>query len=159
MSGRFRVLEGVAVEGEFLSFVVLDGADEGVVVGGTRGRDFAKKELEMARGGDGGTGRGILRCEFGVIALDGGAGGYLSGSARRKVKDHAGLDLERRAQAIEEKASAKVATRIGLTPVYGRRAPRTGGARLGAHWNASVSVTCTWLSWMWLKRHFDLPSG
>src|SRR6266850_4115206 len=62
---------GWVVEGEVLGFVVPDGAEEGVVVGGALGGDLPQEKIDMARGGDGRAFRGVLGGEGSVVALDG----------------------------------------------------------------------------------------
>ena len=51
---------GWAVEGEVLGFIVLDGAEESVVVGGALGGDLPQEKIDMARGGDGRAFHGVL---------------------------------------------------------------------------------------------------
>src|SRR5467141_1024046 len=48
------------VEREVLGFVVLDGAEEGVVVGGALGGDLPQEKMDVARGGDGRAFRGVF---------------------------------------------------------------------------------------------------
>src|SRR5258708_24199597 len=85
---------GFAVEGKVLGLVVLDGAEEGVVVGGALGGDLPQQKVDMARGGDHQGFCGILGGEGGVIALDGSAcrrGGRRAGG---KVECHLGFDFK-----------------------------------------------------------------
>src|SRR6266850_4538705 len=56
---------GWAVEGKVLGFVVPDGAEEGVVVGGALGGDLPEEKIDVARGGDGRAFRGVVRGESG----------------------------------------------------------------------------------------------
>src|SRR6266481_10041554 len=102
MGGR-RALFGVgggrfSVEGEVLGLVGEDDAEEGVVVGGAFGGDLPKQKVNMARGCDGQSFRGVLGGEGGVIALDGGAGGDARGCSRREMQSHLGLDFQRRTE-------------------------------------------------------------
>jgi len=55
--------------------VVLDGAEEGVVVGGAVGGDLARQEIQVARGGDRAGAGLVIGGEGGVIADYGGCGG------------------------------------------------------------------------------------
>ena len=68
-------------EGEELGLVGLDGMEEGVVVSGAGGGDFAQQKIDVTRGGDGLTSCGVLGAEGGVIAVDGGTRGDLCGGA------------------------------------------------------------------------------
>src|SRR5467141_1112618 len=90
--GRF------AVEGEVLGLVVLNDAKEGVVIGGAARGNLPQQKVDMARGRDGQSFRGVLRGEGGVVALDGGAGGDARGCSRREMQSHLGLDFQRRTE-------------------------------------------------------------
>src|ERR1700693_3142828 len=89
---------GWAVEGEVLGFVVLDGAEEGVVVGGAFGGDLSQEKIDVPRGGDDRAFRGILGGKGGVVALDGSSCGSLRVCAGRKMQGHVRFDLEGRAE-------------------------------------------------------------
>src|SRR6266436_6791849 len=92
--------EGIGGGGDWLftrevrGFVVPDGAEEGVVVGGAIGGDLPQEKIDMARGSDSRAFRRILGGKDGVVALDGGAGGRLRGGAGRKMQGHSRFDLE-----------------------------------------------------------------
>ena len=71
---------------------------EDVVVGGAIAGNFPQNEFDVARGRNRRAIRGILRGIRGIVALDGNASGRADRGSWRKMKDHAGLDFERRAQ-------------------------------------------------------------
>ncbi len=85
---------GWAVEGEILGFVVLDSAEESIVVGGALSGDLSQEKIDVARGGDGRAFRGILGGEGSIVALDGRAGGSLYAGAGRKMQGHVRFNVE-----------------------------------------------------------------
>ena len=93
-------------EGEELGLVGLDGMEEGVVVGGAGGGNFAQQEIDVTGGGDGLASCGVLGAEGSVIAVDGSACGDLCGGARGEMKRNAGLHFERSAQFDGRSSSA-----------------------------------------------------
>src|SRR6266704_2382507 len=71
--------------------------EEGVVVGGAGGRNFAQQEIDVTGGGDGLASCGVLGAEGSVIAVDGRTRGDLCGGARGEMKRNAGLHSARSA--------------------------------------------------------------
>src|SRR5216684_3323638 len=108
-SSHWKWLQGHVLrpnEGEELGLVGLDGMEEGVVVGGAGGGNFAQQEIDVTRGGDGLASSGVLGAEGSVIAVDGRTRGDLCGGARWKMKGNAGLHFERSAQFDGRSSSA-----------------------------------------------------
>src|SRR5262249_37645971 len=83
-----------ARQAEELGLIVLDGAEEGVVVGGAVGGEFAGDEVDVTGGGDGVGVGGVLRREGGIVAVYVGSGGRFDSRVRREVKTDAGLHVE-----------------------------------------------------------------
>jgi hypothetical protein len=77
-----------------LGLIVLDGVEEGGIVGGALGGDLARKKVDVAGGGDGEGFGGVLRGEGGVIADDGCAGRESWSCAGREVQSHVSFNFQ-----------------------------------------------------------------
>src|SRR5260370_42336142 len=86
----------LAVEGEELRLVALDGAEERVVVGRAFGGDLAQEEMDGEGSGDGQSFGRVLGGEGGVVAGHRRAGGGSWDVGGREREGHVVLALQRR---------------------------------------------------------------